>query len=132
MEADNSTATWDTQGLRDFTMLTKTDADVTKFPLGLAELLQTTAFCRRRSPDGRPVSFRTIPVPCIKRYTYVAKFHFEGVPIDLPPDGSGCPSTCPPSQNSLDEALLAPLTSEHLATPMQAGPHKNGYLKKHG
>ena len=53
-----------TPRLRDkVTVLTKTDADVTKFPLGLAELLQTTAFCRRRSPGGRPVSFRTIPVP---------------------------------------------------------------------
>ena len=40
---------------------------------------------------------------------HVTKFLFddEGVPIALPPpppDGV-CPSTCPPSQNSLDEAL---------------------------
>ena len=86
-------------------MLTKTDADVTKFPLGLAELLQTTAFCRRRSPGGR--LFPDYTSTSIKRYTYVTKFHFEGVPIDLPPDGRGCPSTCPPSQNSLDEALIS-------------------------
>ena len=44
----------------------------------------------------------------------MTKFHFEGVPIDLPPDGRGAHRLAPPpSQNSLDEALLtSPLPSE--------------------